>query len=291
MPYREGFACAGPWVIEYVREVTHYPPEGGVINIENEHLQLGGAFPLMAELRGRDANAPLYAIGSLGEDENGHLILDDCHKLDIDTYQLCVKNEIATAHAEVILAQRSNMRTSFYSGGANDLLSVEHFDFRHCLASWFHLHDLTRLPALLHPAGEHRTHAGRVLQMAQNAGLITSLYVDQLPDAPVKLNLLSTLAFADHLIISKNTLSQLMEFPETDLSREAIMTAVQQMMAKSALASVAIVDATAGGFVTRTGEFQWQEFATDRSSHFPQERFCARVIYDAYCKNVRVTTA
>ncbi|MCL4707272.1 hypothetical protein KJ068_19120 [bacterium] len=289
MPYREGFACAGPWVVEHVREVTHYPPEGSVAKIENEHLRLGGAFPLMAELRGRHANAPLYAIGSLGEDENGHLILDDCHKLDIDTYQLCVKNEIATAHAEVILAQRSNMRTSFYSGGANDLLSVEHFDFRHCLASWFHLHDLTRLPALLHPAGEHRTHAGRVLQMAQNAGLITSLYVDQLPDAPVKLNLLSTLAFADHLIISENTLSQLMEFPETDLSREAIMTAVQQMMAKSALASVAIVDATAGGFVTRTGEFQWQEFAADRSIHFPQERFCARVIYDAYCKNVRVT--
>lgn len=290
MPHREGLACAGPWVIEHVREVAYYPPEGSVINIENEFSRPGGAFPLMAELRGRDANAPLYAIGSLGEDENGHLILDDCHKLDIDTYQLCVKDEIATAHAEVILAQRSNRRTSFYSGGANDLLSIGHFDFRHCLASWFHLHDLARLPALLQPSDENATHAGSVLQKAHTAGLTTSLYVDQLPNAPVTQNLLASLAFADYLVISENALSQLLGLANTTLSREGIIAAAHQLMSHSAFASVAIVGATAGGFVTRTGEFQWQGFAAGGSIHFPQERFCARAIYDAYCKNVGATT-
>lgn len=284
MPHREGFACAGPWVVEHVREVTHYPPEGSVAKIENEHLQLGSVFRLTAELRGLDANVPLYAIGCLGEDDNGHLILDDCHDLEVDTYQLCVKDEVATAHAEVILAQRSNMRTSFYSGGANDLLSAEHFDFRHCLANWFHLHDLARLPALLQSSDGNAAHAGRVLQMAHTAGLTTSLYVDQLPNAPVTQNLLASLAFADYLVISENALSQLLGLSNTTLSRETITTAAQQLMSRSALARVAIVCATAGGFVTRTGECQWQEFAVDRSIHFPQERFCAKFIYDEYCK-------
>ncbi len=286
MPHREGFACAGPWVVEHVREVTHFPPEGSVAKIANERLQLGGTFRLMTELRSLDANVPLYAIGSLGEDENGHLILDACHHLEVDTYQLCVNEEKATAHAEVILAQSSNTRTSFYGGGANDLLSVEHFDFRHCLASWFHLHDLTRLPGLLRPAGEHGAHAAHLLQLARSAGLITSLYVDQFPDISVKLNLLPTLALVDYLITSENMLPQLMGLPQAHLSREAIMTAAQQMMASSALARVAIFCGPAGGFVMRAGECQWQEFPLDRQGHFAREQFCARFIYDDYCKNM-----
>lgn len=282
MPHREGFACAGPWVIEHVREVTHYPAEGSVANIQNEYSQLGCTFHLMAELRGLDVEVPLYAIGSLGEDENGHRILDDCHDLDIDTYQLCVKDEIATAHAEVVISQSNQTRTSFYCGNANDLLSLEHFDFRHCLASWFHLHDLGRLPALLQHDDEHGAAAGRVLHMAREAGLVASLYVDQLPNAFAKQTLPSILAFVDHLIASDNALSQLIGLPDAVLSREAAMASARQVIANSTLASVAIVCATAGGFVARTGEFQWQEFPSERQIHLAHITLCAKHIQEYY---------
>ncbi|MCI0691906.1 hypothetical protein L0337_07860 [candidate division KSB1 bacterium] len=73
MPHREGFACAGNWIIDHVRLIDHYPGEEGLAFIREESRSTGGcAYNVICDLRAIDPDLPLYAIG--GEDEDGHFI-------------------------------------------------------------------------------------------------------------------------------------------------------------------------------------------------------------------------
>ncbi|MGH7493781.1 MAG: hypothetical protein ACREOO_15490 [bacterium] len=176
MPYREGFALAGAWLIEHEKIVAQYPPEGSSARILAERRRVGGAaFDLAIKLRARTADLPLYAIGCLGEDDDGHTVLSACHQLEVDTYQLQALAGVATAHAEVIISNESSSRTRFYFAGANDVLELEHFDFRHCLARWFHLGDVHLLARMAQRDEDAGTITGRVLHAARAAGLTTSL--------------------------------------------------------------------------------------------------------------------
>ena len=176
MPYREGFALAGAWLIEHEKDVAYYPAEGANARIRAERQHVGGeAFGLASALRTHEAALSLYALGAVGEDEDGHAILHACHQLEIDTYQLQALTEAATAHAHVIISGQNGGRTSFYFGGANDALGLAQFDFRHCLARWFHLGDLPLLALMAQPDEEFGALAGRVLHLARMAGLATSL--------------------------------------------------------------------------------------------------------------------
>ncbi|MDZ7343927.1 MAG: carbohydrate kinase family protein, partial [candidate division KSB1 bacterium] len=79
MAHREGFACAGNWIIDRVRVVDHYPAEEHLAFIRQESISGGGcAYNVICDLRAIDPELPLYAIGVVGEDDDGHFILSDC---------------------------------------------------------------------------------------------------------------------------------------------------------------------------------------------------------------------
>jgi len=199
MPHREGFLCAGPWVMEQLKVVEHYPNEGGHALITHEQQRPGGnAFEMISELRRLDAGLSLYALGLLGEDQDGHAILSACHKLEVDTFQLQVTDVAPTAHTIVIEDEARHSQTRLYFPGANQLLGEEHFDFRRCLASWFHLSDHHLLERLSRKE-EGGAAANKTLLMARAAGLQTSL-VATTCDHPA--DLLSMLTALDCLVIN-----------------------------------------------------------------------------------------
>jgi hypothetical protein len=67
MPHREGFACAGNWIIDHVRLIDHYPGEEGLAFIREESKSTGGcAYNVICDLRAIDPDLPLYAIGVIG---------------------------------------------------------------------------------------------------------------------------------------------------------------------------------------------------------------------------------
>lgn len=141
MPHREGFVCAGTWCLEHVKTVAHYPAAGEQTTILREHTRAGGnAFDGLAALRRRDAFLPLYALGMIGDDEEGRALLAACHKAEADTFQLQTTSEAPTSHAIIIQKENDDTGTRFYAPGANHFLRAEHFDFKHCLARWLHLH-------------------------------------------------------------------------------------------------------------------------------------------------------
>jgi len=202
-PTRAGVACAGHWIVEHLHTVSHYPSEGEHAIISTQVKSLGGcAYNVIRHLHDLDPDLFLYAIGIIGDDDDGHEILNDLHRRDIDTFQLHARPEVATAHAEIVISSENRRRTSFYSPGGNRLLTPDHFDFSHCLAGWLHLGSLLMLDGLDAPDSEFGTGAARVLHLAKEAGLVTSLDLITDEKADYQAMIFPALPYVDFLIIN-----------------------------------------------------------------------------------------
>ncbi len=285
MIFREGIACAGPWLIEHVHAIEQFPREGGRATVNHEAKEIGGVFGVIAALRRLQAELPLYALGLLGEDDNGHLILDACHALDVDTFQLLVDEQVRTASAMVMQSHRSSLRTSFHSAGANDLLDLAHFDFRHCLASWFHLHDLAQLAVLgdLDPAGMP---ARALFQSAQAAGMATSLFCGELHEPGQARGLLAMLDHVDYLLLTAKALAQCTGRPaeRADAWPQAeLRAAAKELIVTGGLRSLAVAGEAGICTVHRAGHCEWQESQPDGGKG-REAGWCAAFLYDCYCR-------
>ncbi len=285
MIFREGFACAGPWLIEYVHEIEQFPPEGGRAIITHETKEIGGVFGVIAALRRLQAEVPLYALGLLGEDDNGHEILDACHALDVDTFQLLVDEQVRTASATVMQSYRSGLRTSFHSAGANDLLELRHFDFRHCLASWFHLHDLAQL-AILGDLDRAGMPARALFQSAQGAGMATSLFCGELREPGQAKGMLAMLENVDYLLLTAKALAQCRGLPpERAVSwpHAELSAAAEELVASGGLRSLAVAGEAGICTVHRAAPSEWQEGRPD-GGEGREAVWCAAFLYDCYCR-------
>jgi sugar/nucleoside kinase (ribokinase family) len=291
MPHREGFACAGNWIIDHVRLIDHYPDEEGLAFIREESKSTGGcAYNVISDLRTIDDELPLYAIGVIGEDEDGHGILDDCHDRDIDTFQLVASAAAPTAHTEVMFSQTSNRRTFFYHPGANNLLDVEHFDFGHCLAKWLHLGYLLLLDRLDQPDAEFGTVAGRVLHQAKAAGLTTSVDLVTAEGDAYQRVVAPTLPHIDYFVINEieaERTTGIKTRREDLLSKEGIVAAAQNLLTAGVGHCVAIHFPEGGFAMIKNGEFCWQGALIlppekIRTTTGAGDAFCSGFLYGCY---------
>ncbi len=283
MPHREGFACAGSWLMEQVKTVTHYPREDEHAAILHEQQRPGGsAYEMLSALRALNADLPLYALGMLGEDEAGREILSACHKQEVDTFQLQTNEAAPTAHAVVVQAQTNDSRTSFYFPGANNLLSAEHFDFRYCLASWFHLSDCHLLEGLPQQDEAFGTVAGSVLQAARTAGLVTALTLTTCEKTAEVMPMLQAL---DYLIINERVLETLTggSLRAEQLSLDNIRAAAASLLRDGAQSGLAIIFAEGAFASLCSGESAWLPFSQEMSAN-PRSAaaFSAGFLYSRY---------
>lgn len=228
MSHREGFACAGAWFLERVKIVTQFPGAGQETIILNEYTRPGGcAFETLSHLRHGDNDLPLYALGLLGEDEDGRAILSACQKQEIDTFQLQAATT-TTAGAIVIQTETEAPATRLVALGANTSLGAEHFDFRHCLARWLHLSDLHLLAKLRQPDENWSSAAGRILQMARASEMICALTWTAANAAEILSPLLS---LVDYLVIDAQTFASLTscDFCMDSSSRENVYRAAGEL--------------------------------------------------------------
>lgn len=242
MPHREGFVCAGTWSTELVQRVVRYPAPGESALVLDEQSRAGGsAFEMLSALRRLDADLPLYALGLIGEDENGRALLNASHKLEIDTFQLQVTEAAATAHANVVHAG-DDSRTRFYLAGANALLGEEHFDFRHCLARWFHLSDDAACELLHLPLEKFGSISGKIFHTAREAGFVTALTLDSYEKLA---NIQALLPALDYLILAESAPSS------TPLN---LKTVGENLFVHGLQRGLAIVGAKRGFVMLRSGE-------------------------------------
>ncbi len=178
MASRQGLLAAGNWIIDHVKIIDTWPAQDALANVLSESRGTGGSpYNILTDLALMGAQFPLEAAGLVGDDSDGHSILQDCKRLGINSTQLTCSPSAPTSYTDVMTVQSTGRRTFFHARGANALLDAPHFDFSRTQARIFHLGYLLLLDRLDGPSKIHGTVAAEVLASAQAAGLLTSIDV------------------------------------------------------------------------------------------------------------------
>jgi sugar/nucleoside kinase (ribokinase family) len=176
MNTRSGILAGGNWIIDHVKIIDTWPSQDALANIlSSTHGTGGSPYNILIDLAKMGAQFPLSAVGLVGKDADGRIILDDCAKFKIDAGALQQTDKAPTSYTDVMTVQSNGRRTFFHARGANALLDSPHFDFSKTSARLFHLGYLLLLDKIDGPHPQYGTVAAEVLARAQAAGLKTSI--------------------------------------------------------------------------------------------------------------------
>ena len=201
---RQGILTAGNFIVDRIKRIDAYPAENMLATIESESRSNGGGpYNVLKDLAAMGVGYPLSAAGRIGADGDGDWIINDCRAHGIDSSLLLQDASQTTSYTDVMTAKGTGRRTFFHQRGANANFMGVRIDFEKCPARMFHLAYLLLLDGLDAFASDGRTYASHLLERASNAGLITSIDVVSADHARFRDVVLSSLPYADHLLINE----------------------------------------------------------------------------------------
>jgi len=174
---RKGICCAGNMIVDITYPTEGWPNQGALVHIHDGIARTtGGAVCNVAvDLAKLDPELPVFAMGRIGADAEGDLILKTMVANGIDTS--CIIQEGISAFTLVMSDMRSKQRTFFTYLGANGLFSEADIDWDKVTANIFHIGYILLLNALDQPDAEYGSKMARLLHAAQVHGLKTSIDV------------------------------------------------------------------------------------------------------------------
>ena len=199
-----GITGAGNFIIDHLKTVDLWPDEGMLSLIQEERMANGGcAYNVLKDLALLKTGIPLYAIGVTSRDADGAFILDDLEKHSINASMMHVMENVMTSYTDVITVIKTGNRTFFHNKGTNKYVDIEHFDFSRIQSKIFHIGYILLLDTLDGPDPEYGTRMARLLKMAKDSGLKTS--VDVVSESSYRFNkvVLPALGYTDYLIFNE----------------------------------------------------------------------------------------
>ena len=231
---RNGILAAGNWIIDHVKIIDQYPAQESLAIIQSETSSNGGGpYNLLKDLAKMGAPFPLEGIGLLGDDIEGHLILDDCQKSGIDSSQLQMTPEAPTSYTDVMTVQTTGKRTFFHQRGANALLEETHFNLEASDARIFYLGYVMLLDKLDVPDAKGRTGASKLLEKAVCLGFKTAADVVSENSDRFKKVVLPVLPWVDYLIVNEfeaGKISGVPTFANGKIDRNGIREAARKIL-------------------------------------------------------------
>lgn len=170
----KGIAVAGTIVVDEIKDVDFYPGKGMLANILSIHKSTGGCVcNTLADLSRLDGNLSLYALGRVGEDDNGEFVKSSLQKYGINIDGIVTSG--ATGFTDVMTVASSGERTFFHCRGANDDFCVEDVDIE-AMTKYALLHvGYILLMKSMDAAGNGGTRLSELLCQAQRLGVKTSI--------------------------------------------------------------------------------------------------------------------
>lgn len=284
---RSGILAGGNWIVDQVKIIDTYPQLEQLANIKFQSQGTGGSpYNVLVDLAKMGARFPMAGAGLVGKDTYGQYILDDCVAHKIDTKHLKATGEAPTSYTDVMTVQGTGKRTFFHHRGANALWDAKDIDFNKTKARIFHLGYLLLLDKMDALNKEGITHAAKVLQAAQAAGLKTS--VDLVSEASDRFKAVAvpTLKYADYAIMNEYEAGQVAGFK---IRKEGVLDTVSLRHAAGAILQfgvkeLIVIHFPEGCFArTRDGKDHWQSSLKVPDKHIAGttgagDAFCAGVL-------------
>jgi sugar/nucleoside kinase (ribokinase family) len=260
---RHGLLAGGNWIIDQVKLIDVYPQLEQLSNIRGQSQGTGGApYNVLIGLAKSGAPFPLMAAGLVGEDSLGEQILQDCRKHHIDVRRLGATSKAPTSYTDVMTETGRGRRTFFHARGANALWRGADLDFARTKARIFHLGYLLLLDALDKPDSKYGTKAARLLAIAQQAGVKTSVDVVSEDSDRFSKIVNPALRHVDYCILNEIEAGKTTGFkvrqPDGLLDTVALRHAAGALL-QQGVRKLVVIHFPEGAFArTRTGEDFWQ---------------------------------
>ena len=201
---RRGITCAGNFIIDHAKVVDLWPEQGMLSIILEERTASGGCAPnVLKNIAKLQTYIPLYGIGVISNDADGDYILEDLKNHNVDTTMMQLIKGEKTSYTDVITVKDTGDRTFFHNKGANRYLDIQHFDFSKMHSKLFHIGYILLLDALDARDSEYGTRMAKLLSMAKQSGLKTSVDVVSESSYRFKEIVTPALKYTDYLIINE----------------------------------------------------------------------------------------
>ncbi len=200
----KGIAIAGNMILDRIKMIDVFPEEGMLCNIKSQSTSLGGCVCNtgidIAMLSGDDIK--LYALGRVGEDEDGKHILDVLQKNNIDTDGIIIC-DTDTSYTDVMTIVDSGRRTFFHCRGANDEFCVDDIDYDKLNCDILHVGYALLLDKFDKKNNDYGTELAKSLYMAQQRGIKTSIDVVSEQSDRFKEIVTSSIKYCDYITINE----------------------------------------------------------------------------------------
>ena len=175
---RKGICVAGNMIVDIHYPIEGWPKQGELVHIyDGISRSTGGAVcNVVVDLAKLDPELPLFAMGKIGVDAEGDLIMDTLGQYkNIDTSNV-IRDGIS-AFTHVMADVKSKQRTFFTYLGANGRFEEADIDWDKVSADIFHIGYILLLNALDQPDEAYGSKMARLLHAAQAHGIKTSIDV------------------------------------------------------------------------------------------------------------------
>ena len=200
---RKGICVAGSLIADRFYEVDSYPKEGFLSTVRSGNMHIGGSGNLILDLAKLDEKLPVKVCAIVGKDDSGKDLLDVLGRYkNIDTADISRFGESSVTL--VMNAKDTKQRTFFYIPGASDVFDESHIKWDSIDSKIFHLEYLLLMKRVDAPDAEYGTHAARILKLAKDRGMITSIDMVSEQSDRVRSVVLPSLKFTDICCINES---------------------------------------------------------------------------------------
>lgn len=175
---RKGIVAGGNLIVDNIKIIDYYPDRNMMANIIKEPKVSVGGCPhnVLVDISKLKVDIPLYALGLIGNDSSGDLVLKSFELNKIDTNFVCRTSTLQTSFTDAMIVKDTGERTFFHYGGANSELDFKHFvGVEVTNAKIFHLANLLHLDRLDSSDEEFGLMSAKVLKYLIDRGLKTSV--------------------------------------------------------------------------------------------------------------------
>lgn len=256
---KRGIAVAGNIILDVLKPLSGFPVRHELVRVLAKSFSLGGLVSNVArDLARLDPNLPIEAVGAIGLDGEGDLIVKELSQYpNIDLTH--VKREGQTSFTDVLYEPETKARTFLVFGGAGDYFDAQDVPLDELNCSILHAGYVLLLPALDAPDPEYGTRMARLLHDAQARGILTSLdVVSEVGDRYRKL-VPPALRYTDYFIVNEieagKTVGVALRGPDEKLLIDRVPEVLMKLKALG-VRRWAVIHAPEGGFgIDEKGEY------------------------------------
>lgn len=258
MQARKGIAVAGNMLVDYLKTIPAYPASGMLADIVDVRRAIGGCVPnTIINLAKMQSGIPLYALGRIGQDENGAYILDQLRAANVDTAGISRSPLAPTSFSDAMCAQDTAQRTFFHHRGANAEFSPRHVAAESLACDILHIGYLLLLDDFDKPDAVYGTAMARFLHDMQRRGIRTSIDVVSDTRGRFRDIVLPALPYCDYAIMNEIEGGAVSGLPPRDAEGRLLMDNICEtlrLFIRAGVKSRAIIHCPEAGFCLDAAE-------------------------------------